>query len=264
MKRKTVGASRWPSASHDRRRAVSTFASVTQRAVISSLSAKFSRTTARNSTSSPSRKNRGSAALIRSGFDIFTVCARIAAKLVRFRFADRDDAIGRQVIGRGEFKCDLAVSAGFQTPLPKGERAKFFAHIFYIRDRFFSAVADDESFLRQTALGEFPRRNCGATRSCERKTDFSDKNFRQCSAVANRRASRPASSTANTEQIGVRNRFVLRKSRALHRARSRPASRSRWQDAVRFLVRDPAGDLDFGSGETLERQLDLSPPGLTR
>jgi hypothetical protein len=43
---------------------------------------------------------------------------------------DSDDAIGRQVIGCGEFECYLAVSAGFQTPLPKGERAKLFADIF--------------------------------------------------------------------------------------------------------------------------------------
>ena len=40
-------------------------------------------------------------------------------------------------------------------PCQKASVRNSFRHIFYIRHRFFSATADDETFLRQTALGDF-------------------------------------------------------------------------------------------------------------
>ena len=155
LKRNTVGASRcadWVVTSPPSNLML---ASVTHRVVTPSLSAKFCRTTARNSTSSPSRKKRGNARSIRSGFDIFTVCGRVAAELIHLGLADRHDAICGQVIRRDEFERDLAVSASLQTALPKRESAKFFANIFDVRDRFLSAIADDESFWVKLSLARF-------------------------------------------------------------------------------------------------------------
>ena len=73
LNRNTVGASRLavcvalPSVSSLQ------LASVTQRAVISSESENFCCTTARNSTSSPLRRKRGSAGLMSSGLETWTV-----------------------------------------------------------------------------------------------------------------------------------------------------------------------------------------------
>ena len=79
---------------------------------------------------------------------------RIRSELIRLRLADGHDAIRGQIIRSDEFKSDLAVSVSFQTALPIRQCAKLFADIFDVRDRFLAAVADRESFLRQTELGK--------------------------------------------------------------------------------------------------------------
>ena len=87
-------------------------------------------------------------------FRYFHRLGRVAAELIHLGLADRHDAICGQVIWRDEFERDLTVSASLQIALPKRESAKFFANIFDVRDRFLSAIADDESFLGQTEFGE--------------------------------------------------------------------------------------------------------------
>ena len=72
--------------------------------------------------------------------------------MIRLGLADDDDPVGRQVIGRDEFKRDFSVGTCFQTPLPIGECAKFFADVFRICDRFLATIADCESFLGQAEL----------------------------------------------------------------------------------------------------------------
>src|SRR4029453_2241511 len=59
-----------------------------------------------------------------------------------------------QVTRRDEFEFPSAVRACFQAALPKRESAKFFPNILNVRDRFLSAIADDESFLGQTEFGQ--------------------------------------------------------------------------------------------------------------
>ena len=66
--------------------------------------------------------------------------AGVAAKLIRLCLTDRDDAIRREIIGRGKFKSRFAVGACFQAALPEGQGAKFFPHIFDVgRLRLFAA-----------------------------------------------------------------------------------------------------------------------------
>ena len=76
----------------------------------------------------------------------------VAAELIRFRLTDRDNAISREIIRRGEIESRFAISASLQTPLPERESPKFFARVGDVREGFFAAITDDESFLGETLL----------------------------------------------------------------------------------------------------------------
>ena len=76
----------------------------------------------------------------------------VSAELIRFRLADRDNAIRRKIIRCGEIESRLAIAASLQTPLPERERPKFLAQVGDVREGFFAAITDDESFFGETLL----------------------------------------------------------------------------------------------------------------
>jgi hypothetical protein len=76
----------------------------------------------------------------------------VSAELIRFRLADRDNAIRRKIIRCGEIERRLAIAPSLQTPLPERERPKFLAQVGNVRQGFFAAITDDESLLGETLL----------------------------------------------------------------------------------------------------------------